>query len=296
MNATRLIDFFFQRRERGEPMVLASVVDTAGSTYSKAGELMLISANGGFCGMLSGGCLEAELVEYAKEVLHDKQSRTVTFDLSPDDELWGLGIGCEGTMQVFLQAVLAENDYAPFVDIADVLRGQAPASVDISPEYCIVVSPPPTLLVLGAGADTEPLVNMALELGWRCTVVDHRPGYIDSRNFGAAAITLCCATERLTDELALANFDMALVMSHHLASDRCYLQQLAASDVQYVGLLGPPNRRDRLLTDLGDNGEHLAGRLRAPAGIQLGGRGAGPIAIEILAEMQQFVATRRECD
>jgi xanthine dehydrogenase accessory factor len=293
VNPTRLTDFFAAQRDRGEPLVLASVVQTGGSTYSKAGEIMLISAAGEFCGMLSGGCLEGDLVERSKDVFLTQKSQLATFDLSPDDELWGLGVGCDGTMQVLLQALQAQNDYAPFAAIVDVWQGRASASVAISPQYDIVVSPAPTLLVLGAGADAEPLVNMALELGWRCSVVDHRPAYVASRKFGSAANTLCCAAESMSVELELADYDMALVMSHHLSSDRTYLLQLAASTIQYVGLLGPRGRRDRLLADLGGVAASLGGRLHAPAGMQLGGRGAGPIAIEIVAQMQQFIATRQ---
>ena len=80
---------------------------------------------------------------------------------------------------------------------------------------------------------------------------------------------------------------MAIVMSHHLASDRSYLMQLAATDVAYVGLLGPRNRRDRLLAEIGAARENLEHRLYGPAGIDLGGRGPAPIALSIIAQMQE---------
>ncbi len=53
-----LLDFFNERSSSGQPMVLATVFETRGSTYSKAGGQMLIDSAGNFCGMLSGGCLE----------------------------------------------------------------------------------------------------------------------------------------------------------------------------------------------------------------------------------------------
>lgn len=76
-------------------------------------------------------------------------------------------------------------------------------------------------------------------------------------------------------------------MSHHLASDRCYLEQLSASDVAYVGLLGPLGRRNRLLSELGDKADALAGRLSGPAGFDIGGKGPAAIALSIVAEIQQ---------
>mgnify|MGYP001829079532 CR=1 FL=1 len=61
MNVTGLVRFFEQRRERGEPLVLVTIYETSGSTYSKAGTHMLIDGDGDFHGMLSGGCLEGDL-------------------------------------------------------------------------------------------------------------------------------------------------------------------------------------------------------------------------------------------
>jgi xanthine dehydrogenase accessory factor len=81
-------------------------------------------------------------------------------------------------------------------------------------------------------------------------------------------------------------------MSHHLASDRAYLGQLAATSLRYIGLLGPAARRDRLLSELGDAAKALTGRLHGPAGIDLGGRGPAAIALSIIAEVQGVLQGR----
>lgn len=274
-------------------MVLATVVGTTGSTYSKVGEHMLFAGDGTFSGMLSGGCLEGDLAERAARVLHDDVAQIAHYDLHEGDAVWGLGVGCEGTMQVFLQALKAEQNYEPYATIVEVLQGRETVTVQISAEQSIVVAPPPALLILGAGADSEPVVNIAAELGWHCTVADHRPAYLDSRDFGDLADTICTEGGQLSVNVDLSRFDMALVMSHHLPSDAAYLTQLADTTIGYVGLLGPPSRRDRLMQGIGDAAERLAGRLSAPAGLQLGGRGAGSIAVEIIAEMQQFIEDRK---
>ena len=295
MNARRVIRFFEERRSRNETLILATVIETDGSTYSKAGEQMLIDNDGNFCGMLSGGCLEGDLVERSRSVIEKGAAQTVTYDLGSDDELWGLGVGCEGTMHILLQPLTTQNGYEPFVSIVQVLEGHTPASIEIRSDgatFSVEILPIPSLLVMGAGLDSEPVVKMAAELGWRCSVVDHRPAYIQDRDYGDAAVTTCTPTEALGTTLDLSIFDLALVMSHHLVSDRTYLRQLASTEIGYVGLLGPPKRRDRLLGEIGSLSKKLEGRIHAPAGIQLGGRGAGPIAIEIIAEMQQYLAAR----
>lgn len=292
MNSRRLLDFFTSRSQKNRRMVLATVVATKGSTYSKAGDYMLMDDGGNFCGMLSGGCLESDLVERAATVFADDQPQTATYKLSLDDELWGLGVGCEGTMEIYLQALTAENDYLPFSAIVSALNGREATSISISSAHNIVVSPSPALLILGAGPDSEPIIGIAAELGWKCTVVDHRPAYLEDRKFGAEVDVHCIEPDRLSRDVDLSVFDMVLVMSHHLLSDRSYLLQLVATDIGYIGLLGPPNRRDRLLKDLGRSAKQLADRLSAPAGIRFGGRGPAAIAVEIIAEMQQFLEQR----
>ena len=147
--------------------------------------------------------------------------------------------------------------------------------------------PPPSILVLGAGLDAEPVVRYALELGWRVTIQDHRPAYIASGNFDGAVAVHCEPAERLSSAVDLHRYDAAIVMSHHLVSDRQYLAQLAETDMAYIGLLGPIDRRRRLLEELGDVGAQLQQRVHGPAGIDIGGRGPAAIALSIIAEMHQ---------
>ena len=298
MNPSKLLDFFDKRRQRGEPLVLVTVIETEGSTYSKAGAHMLVDKDGIFRGMLSGGCLEGDLAVRAQVVIQSGQPQTVTYNLAEDDELWGMGVGCDGLMRVYLQVLTENNGYEPFAEIAEVLRGDSAKTIRMtlvseSPgELVCVVEPPPGVLVLGAGLDAEPVVQFAVQMGWRCTVVDHRPAYIEQGDFGGADAAKSVPAGDLSKTLDLAVFDMAIVMSHHLESDRTYLRQLAATDIGYIGLLGPASRRERLLADLGEEATRLDARLHGPAGLDIGGRGPAPIALSIIAQMQQHLASR----
>src|SRR5262245_21302143 len=124
MGARHLLQSFDAWRAAGEPLVLATVYETAGSTYTKAGHRILLAANGEYRGLVSGGCLEGDLAERARGVVRSGQAVAVTYDLRDEaDELWGLGIGCNGLLRVFLQSLSAGNDYQPFAAIADALVG-----------------------------------------------------------------------------------------------------------------------------------------------------------------------------
>jgi xanthine/CO dehydrogenase XdhC/CoxF family maturation factor len=130
-------------------------------------------------------------------------------------------------------------------------------------------------------------------LGWVSTIVDHRPAYLQRGDFGLAESTLCCPAAELSAHVDIDAFDLAIVMSHHLASDRAYLGVLAQASMAYIGLLGPTARRDRLLGELGDpTAKLLEGRLHSPAGLDLGGRGPAAIALSIVAEMQERMSRR----
>jgi xanthine dehydrogenase accessory factor len=88
----------------GTARVLATVVSTAGSTYRKPGARMLIMADGSYLGLLSGGCLEADLKLHAQQVLNSGVPRAIEYDMrGPDDILFGIGAGCEGAMRVLLE-------------------------------------------------------------------------------------------------------------------------------------------------------------------------------------------------
>jgi xanthine/CO dehydrogenase XdhC/CoxF family maturation factor len=141
VSSLQLIEFFEQRRVAGTPMVMVTVIETSGSTYAKAGHRMLIDDQNLYYGLVSGGCLEGDLVEHAKRVFREGQARIVTYDLREDkDELWGLNIGCNGLTRLLLQLVTAENDYQPMRSIANVWQRRVSETI-----ICITASTHPQL-------------------------------------------------------------------------------------------------------------------------------------------------------
>ncbi len=152
---------------------------------------------------------------------------------------------------------------------------------------------PPRLLLLGAGPDSQPVAHLSTFMGWSVTVVDHRSHYARPDRFPDADAVSdggAAAVEHLL-RAATQPFNAAIVMSHHLNSDRAYLRVLADSSIGYVGLLGPAARRDRLLSELDEPlAERLAPRLHAPVGLDLGASTPEGIALSIVAEIQAVLA------
>ncbi|MEP7246180.1 MAG: XdhC family protein, partial [Gammaproteobacteria bacterium] len=159
--------------------------------------------------------------------------------------------------------------------------------------FALPLSLPPRVLLLGAGPDTLPVVDLSSRMGWKVTLIDHRPSYAQPGHFPDAERVVLARPEEIASAVDLSAFTAAVVMSHHLASDLAYLRALAATTVPYVGLLGPAIRREKLLSDLGDAAIQLRPRLRAPVGLALGGRTPESIALAIVAEIHAFVHDAR---
>jgi len=88
--------------------VLATIVDVEGSAYRRPGAKMLISGDGDSVGRISAGCLEDEVFDLASDVLAAGTPRLETFDLMEDD-IWGLGIGCNGVITILLEPLSARH-------------------------------------------------------------------------------------------------------------------------------------------------------------------------------------------
>jgi xanthine dehydrogenase accessory factor len=117
---TPLVRDFRELQSQGNSIVLATIVATEGSTYRKTGTQMLITGAAQMRGLLSGGCLEVDLVEHARAVLESGAARVASYDMrGGDDLLFGIGSGCEGAMQVLLQRVGPAEDWQPLERIAE---------------------------------------------------------------------------------------------------------------------------------------------------------------------------------
>lgn len=92
--------------EPDERAILATVVDVQGSGYRLPGARMLILENGDTFGMVSGGCLEADVLERAKKVLETEIPEVFTYDTTNDENsVFSLNMGCRGVIRILLEPV-----------------------------------------------------------------------------------------------------------------------------------------------------------------------------------------------
>lgn len=350
LGLTALLEFYRAHRT-DEALVLGTVVATEGSTYRKPGAMMLIAADSNYRGLISGGCLEADLAAHARDVFTDGKTRKVVYDMSHgDDFAWGLGLGCDGVIHLMLQRLdgnagfgfletldqawntrqsgmlslvissndpaYAEGDFA--LNCGADLTAGAPLLLDriqthegvsfsrghdMSRRYwqdtlvtdsgevellLIPIMPPPTILICGAGHDAVPVAGLAAEMGWNCTIVDHRPGFARADRFPDRCDVQVLQPSELSQHISLDQVDAAVLMTHHLGHDRAYLSQVVEAALPYIGLLGPRARRNRLLKEIGAEDVHVFG----PAGLDIGAELPESIALAIVAEIHAFLNGR----
>jgi xanthine dehydrogenase accessory factor len=93
-----------------EPVVLATVVRISGSSYGGVGTRMAVRVDGSTVGLVSGGCLESDLADHAREVNATRLPKVVTYDTRGDeDAVWGLGLGCNGLIDVLVEPLAPEQ-------------------------------------------------------------------------------------------------------------------------------------------------------------------------------------------
>jgi len=291
--------------------VLASIIETQRSAYRKAGAMMLINSLGKSYGLLSGGCLEADLMRQAQKCWHKGTSVTVCYDMQDDSDIaWQLGIGCGGLVKVLLQPISQANNYLDLLTLKSQLDNRNPCFYHIdtlntqtgnqvlskavqSLEPLIAIKPAPALVIFGGGLDAQPLVKLAHTLGWYTCLVDSRTAYARPAYFKNADLVINQDYKSLRQNLLLPKADAVVIMHHNVSLDAQALQlvknksNLAAAS--YLGLLGPQHRTVQVLEQAQLSCDDLAKPLANPIGFDLGGELPESIALAILSQAHATV-------
>jgi xanthine dehydrogenase accessory factor len=333
---SRILQLLARLAEQGRGAALATVINVQGSAYRRPGAKVLIADDGAMAGSVSGGCLEADVREVALSVIRHGTPQLLHYDTGSDDEMpFGLGLGCNGAVDIFVQRATTPDLLETSLRIIALLHGDDAFAVstivrgatglgrsvvvgtsgksigstgDTNLDRIIAASasdfldtgisqlhdlaayqvftevqlPPPTLLVLGAGEDTRPLVACASDVGFRVTVVDHRPAYLTPDLYPAATRLVAARSDSNITDLPLGPQAYAVVKTHSLEHDREWVRRLLATEIRYIGVLGPRARIEEVLRELGAEEDD---RVFGPVGLDLGAYGPEQIAVSIVAEL-----------
>lgn len=299
----------------GQRAVLATVAETKGSTPVPAGEKMLVGPAGRLVGTVGGGCVEAEVIAAGLQAQRDGVPRLLTAHLNAD--LAGdLGLSCGGTVEVFVEPVLATVEYLAVLDqaadaAAGIVRtatvwdggpsktfetgGRPGPAASLSADRRLMtelLSAPPRVLVFGAGHVGRAIARAAAAAGFRVVVVDDRPEFADPAQFGDGITVTCAGADQALATHALTASDAVVIATRGHRHDAVILARVAASAADYVGLLGSKRKKaviTKALLAAGLPPQALA-RVKIPVGLDIGAVTAEEIAVSVAAEL---IAWRR---
>ena len=347
-----LLKAYNEVKRCGQSAALATVVNANGSTYRRPGARMLVTGSGQTVGMISGGCLEHDVMEHAKQVMQSGKPRLITYDTTADEAIvWGLGLGCNGIVQILIEPLAVACAFNPLTLLAECFEWQQHAvlatvftvegvvnlksgerllyhphgtvshNID-DPNFVLALlpnvqavfatqrytvksyawsmgrvsvllewlAPPPSIVIFGAGQDAVPVAQLAKTLGWQVTIVDCRSSALTQTRFPMADQVLLTRRDTVHEQIQITTTTIAVVMTHHYLDDAALLNLLLSSPAQYIGILGPKHRTERLLRTLQQEDaikiNQAWERLHAPTGLDLGAETPEAIALSIVAEIQ----------
>lgn len=305
--------------------VLGTVIHVQGSNYRKTGAMILINELGHYYGLISGGCLEKNLLNDVKKVLTYDRPLRVYYDSSEQGDMpWAMALGCGGRVTILLQPVSASCYYQELDLLYKALQMRSAVSyaIDLAADIksavnrllgpeevahlgaelsktsrcvdhhkgdellIIAVRSQTHLIVFGGGVDVIPLAQMATILGWRITLVDTRAGYAQAANFPNVHIIHQAANSFEVREL-LHSIDAAIVMTHNIEMDAAAISALQNSSARYLGLLGPAHRKQKVLAQANVDANSIS--VFGPMGLNIGGDLPEAVALATLAECHQVL-------
>lgn len=288
---------------QGRRVALATVVRTFGSAPRPAGALLALSDHGLLSGSVSGGCIEADLLERVRTDFPDRPA-LASYGVETGTAR-RFGLPCGGILELVLEPLAGPSTLAPVLTALEERRclrrsldletGRVEFDTGESLEHCSfdgrrlsrVFGPRWRLLAIGAGQITRFLADMAGALDYEVLVCEPREEYRASWKDDGATRLLAGMPDDLARELAADGRSLVVALTHDPKLDDLALMEALVSPAFYVGALGSrrnqAKRRERLL-EMGLSTEQVD-RLHGPVGLNLGGKTPAEIALAILAEV-----------
>jgi xanthine dehydrogenase accessory factor len=236
----------------GRAFVVATVIDSAGSTPQKPGSKMVILPDGTVRGTVGGGAIELQIVTAARELMQGADtSRIIETHLTHD-----LGMCCGGKMKVFLEK-----------------HGEAAR-----------------LWVFGAGHVGREVAVLAKRVGFRVTVVDARPEWASKDRFPDVDALVLRSPDEVARELPGGPADYFCITTHDHPLDQATLEALLRKPAAYIGVIGSQRKAERFRMRLKAAGftEQELARVRSPMGLPIQALTAEEIAVSIVGELIQL--------
>ncbi|MGC6517470.1 MAG: XdhC family protein [Candidatus Puniceispirillaceae bacterium] len=281
--------------------VVVIVTNSWGSSPRQKGAIMLVSQQGEMAGSVSGGCVEAEVIDHSLACLSQNQMKALEFTVS-DERAWSQGLSCGGTMTLLCLPV-NEDFFSPSVidkiaSMADdrqsgvlEISSQGKADLQIKPRHdalaSFTITPTRQLFIIGASHIAQSLAPMAIEAGYLVHIIDPRSDFLTKERFRKGHLLNGWPSDHLQAD-DLDSHSALVTLTHNPVIDDDALAIGLLSKAFYIAALGSRKTHAKRLARLGEAGHQHLDRLKGPAGFAIGAATPAEIAVSILAEMISY--------
>lgn len=302
LNLLRQVQAWF---DSGHQAVLGTITRTWGSAPRPPGSSVAVRDDGVVAGSVSGGCIEDDLVDKARNgVLAAGVPQVIRYGI--DAETAGrFGLPCGGLIELVLEPVLPRTQLPQLLERLErgervsrrltlatgevVLDMAGPSDALELTDTTLITHHGPQwrLMLIGAGQMTHYLAQMAVALGYAVTVCDPREEYAEG--FAVPGVHLVRGMpDDVVREWRCDGHSAVVALTHDPKLDDLALMEALVSEAFYVGAIGSrvnqSKRKARLSEHFGLTDAQLA-RLHGPVGLKNGARTPPEIAVSILAEL-----------
>ncbi|MBX7246064.1 MAG: XdhC/CoxI family protein [Candidatus Sumerlaeaceae bacterium] len=242
----------------GKRGAIVTIIETVGSTPRKAGAKMLVAEDGQVTGTIGGGCVEADLFAFAREVIRNGQVMTREVDLTarkPEEN----DMLCGGRLKVLIEPLVASEK----------------------------------LFIFGGGHISKALHEVCSRLDFQVIVTDDRPEFANAERFPHAAKTIALPFEKQFDQLEIDGNSSIVIVTRGHSHDELCMEQAIQSPARYIAMVGSRTKVAVFRKNLRERGftEEQMARVKCPAGLDIAAETPEEIAISIAA---QLIEARRK--
>lgn len=174
-------------------------------------------------------------------------------------------------------------------DAAPVLLSESPLHV-----FSETYTPPPTVIIAGAGHVAKPTAEIAHLTNFSVIVLDDRDEFANSERFPTAHVQVVESLDDILSNITVHEDCYVVIVTRGHEHDKTVLKQMLTTPARYIGMIGSKSKRDGLYDELRKEGvtDEAIARCHSPIGLPIGGRTPEEIGVSIMAEIIQARSQR----
>ncbi|QJB57424.1 XdhC family aldehyde oxidoreductase maturation factor [Pseudodesulfovibrio sp. zrk46] len=312
--------------DRGESIVLATVVQSNGSTPRSSGAKMAVRSDGSIVGTVGGGLAEAMACRKSLDLLAKGDGAALSFYVDMTQELAANSdMICGGGLTILLEVLApggkgesaySEVDNLMRKGIRCMLRTRFEEHNEMSAirhtvveadrsgcmefledgivmELCEPFIPPASLFIFGGGHVSLSTETVGSLIGFRTVILDDREDFANRKRFpNADEVVVLSSFENCCDGLPITDDSFIVIVTRGHLHDRTVLADALRTGAGYIGMIGSKKKRDKIYDSILADGFSQADieRCHCPIGLTIGAQTPEEIAVSIGAELIQIRA------